>query len=233
MLAASLGFVAGYIVAWPARCFGFVQRALVIWGLALAVPQLLKLSQLEPWARGVQGIYVTRPDAPAGLPVSDDQWWYWITLSALAAFLCAGENVCRGRGVRAVRAHKDNPVAASAGGISAGRYVPIGFGLRAALTALAGGLAALSADSVEPQRFGVFFSIRLLVGAVSGGVGSVWGALAGGALIQYLPDLDAYASAALSLPAYSLLLCAIIYEMPKGLSGLVYVLATVVQRRYR
>lgn len=72
-----------------------------------------------------------------------------------------------------------------------------------------------------------------MVGAVSGGVGSVWDALAGGALIQYFPDLDTYASAALSLLAYSLLLCAIIYEMPKGLSGLTSVLAMVVQRRYR
>lgn len=232
MLAAPVGFAAGYIVGWPARRLGFVHLALVTWGLALAVPQLLKSSHLEPWTRGVQGIYVNRPDVPAGVPVSDDQWWYWITLSALALFLYAGENIRRGRDARAMRALKDNPVAASASGVAAARYIPLAFGISAAYTALAGGLAALLTDFVAPDSYGVFFSILLLVGAVAGGVGSVWGALAGGALIQYLPDLAADASAALSLPAYGLLLIAIIYLMPTGLSGLINRLETVVRRRF-
>ena len=81
-------------------------------------------------------------------------------------------------------------------------------------------------DKEWPDSYGVFFSILLLVGAVAGGVGSVWGALAGGALIQYLPDLAANASAALSLPAYGLLLIVLMYVMPDGLSGLVNALRT-------
>ncbi len=86
---------------------------------------------------------------------------------------------------------------------------------------LAGGLAALLEDFIAPDGFTLFFSILLLVGAVAGGVGSVWGAVFGGLLICFLPELAAGASGALSFPAYGLILILMIYLMPEGLAGLV------------
>lgn len=213
------GLVLGLIVGWPARRLSFVQQALVTWGLALAVPQLLKAPWFEYWTNGVQGIYIDRPGAPAGLALSDDQWWYVVTIVVLAIALQLASNLSSGRGARALRALKDQPIAAASAGISAGRYKPLIFGISAAFTATAGALAALLTDFVAPDAYGVFFSILLLIGAVAGGVASVWGAVPGGLLIQYLPDVAANASAALSFPAYGLLLILLMYFMPGGVAG--------------
>ena len=49
--------------------------------LAVAMPQILKSSPLEPWTGGVQGIVIIKPDAPFGLPLSGDQWLYFVTLA--------------------------------------------------------------------------------------------------------------------------------------------------------
>ncbi|NKC15841.1 MAG: branched-chain amino acid ABC transporter permease [Gammaproteobacteria bacterium] len=219
IIAAMVGIIAGILVGIPARRLGFVHLALVTWGVALAVPQLLKSSYLEAWTRGVQGIYLDRPPPPALLPVSDDVWWYWVTLAVLLGLLVLGLNLSHSRSARALRALKDSPIAAQSLGINAALYKPLIFGVSAGYAAVAGALAALLSDFVAPDAYGVFFSIALLVGTVAGGVASVWGAIPGGLLIQYLPDLASDASAALSLPAYGLILIVLMYMLPDGVVG--------------
>lgn len=229
--AGTVGFVLGIVVGLPARRLNFVQQALVTWGLALAVPQLLKSRWLERWTNGVQGIYIDRPGAPAGIDLSDDQWWYLVTIVVLAICLHLAKNLSEGRGARALKALRDHPIAAAASGVSAARYKPLIFGISAGFTALAGALAALLTDFVAPDAYGVFFSILLLIGAVAGGVGSVWGAVPGGLLVQYLPDAAADASAALSFPAYGLILIVLMYFMPGGAAGMVHALHRRVSKR--
>jgi len=220
-LAGGAGFVAGFLFGWPALRMGYMHLALATWGLALAVPQLLKAEELEPWTGGVQGIYLERPGPPAGLPLSDDQWWYLVTLALLGVLLVPAWNLGRGRVGRALRAIRDNAIGAVPMGINVALYKTTIFGIAAAYAAVAGGLAGLLADYVAPDSYGVFFSILLLVGAVTGGLGSVWGAVVGGVLIQFLPDLAGTASGALSFPAYGLILLLLVYLMPHGLVGAV------------
>ena len=52
------------------------------------MPQLLKLGFFEHWTGGVQGIVVTKPDAPFGLPMSQDMWLYYFTLAIAIGDLC-------------------------------------------------------------------------------------------------------------------------------------------------
>jgi branched-chain amino acid transport system permease protein len=216
-----VGLIAGFLVGLPARRLSFIHLALVTWGLALAVPQVLKSSYLEPLTKGVQGIYIERPGAPAGIDLSDDAWWYLVTIALLAVLLVIGERLSDSRSARALRAIKDNPIAAESVGVNISLYKPLVFAVSGGYTALAGALGALLTDYVAPDAYGVFFSIMLLVGAVAGGVVSVWGAIPGGLLIQYLPDIASDASAALSLPAYGLILIVLMYVLPDGLVGFV------------
>jgi branched-chain amino acid transport system permease protein len=225
-LAGVVGAVVGFAVGIPARRLGFVHLALVTWGLALVIPRILKSSYLERWTLGVQGIYVERPPPPELFGLSDDQWWYLITVALLVFLLWAGQNLSNGRGARALRALKDNPIAAQSLGINVALYKPLIFAISAAFTSIAGALGAILTDFVAPDAYGVFFSILLLIGAVAGGVGSVWGAIPGGLLVQYLPDLAANASAALSFPAYGLMLIGLMYVMPAGAIGLLRRLRT-------
>ena len=95
------------------RLVGF-YLALTTFALALAVPQMLKSSYVSPWTGGVQGLYLDRPGAPLHLPVTTDQWWYFVTLGILALLLWMTRNLVAGRIGRAIRAMRDHPIAARA-----------------------------------------------------------------------------------------------------------------------
>ena len=91
-----------------------------------------------------------------------------------------------GRGLRAVR---DNPVAAAAGGLNRGAYVVASFGLSGVYAGVAGSLLAVNLGRIDPGTFPLRLSLLLLAGAAVGGLGSVWGAPLPRLLIGYLTDL--------------------------------------------
>ena len=71
-----------------------IYLALATFALAVAMPQILKSTPLEPWTGGVQGIVIIKPDAPFGLPLNSDQWLYYFTLAvaARAVHACAAQS---------------------------------------------------------------------------------------------------------------------------------------------
>src|SRR3977135_1465636 len=75
--AAGVCFVAGYLFGLPALKLEGHYLALATFALALAVPQILKYKWLEPLTGGVQGIVLSKPEVPFGLPLSEDQWLYY------------------------------------------------------------------------------------------------------------------------------------------------------------
>ncbi len=221
LAAGAAAFAAGFLFGWPALRLSLVHLALATWALAVAVPQILKSRHLEPLTGGVQGIYLDRPPAPLGLALSDDQWWHLVTLAVLLVMIWLAGNLMRSRVGRALRAIRDNDTAAAAMGVNVAVYKATIFGISAAYAGVAGGLVALLTDYIAPDSYTLFFAIMLLVGAVAGGLTSVWGAVFGGLLVQFLPDLSASTSAVLSLPAQGIILILIVYLLPAGLAGAV------------
>src|SRR5258708_19713399 len=59
-------FAFGFLFGQPALRLSGVYLALATFALATAMPQLLKLGYFEQWTGGVQGLVVTKPDAPFG-----------------------------------------------------------------------------------------------------------------------------------------------------------------------
>lgn len=216
-----VGFVVGCGFGWPALRLSTVHLTLATWGLALAVPQLLKSSHLERWTGGVQGIYIDRPAPPAWFSGSEDAWWFVVASVLLAIVLVLVGNIVSGRLGRTWGALREAPIAAQAIGINVAREKTLVFGLSVAVTALGGGLSALLTDFIAPDSYTVFFGILLLVGAVLGGVHSVWGAVVGGLLVEFGPDLAHDASASLSFPLFGVLLILAVWLAPRGLAPLV------------
>ena len=135
---ASLVF--GFLFGLPALRLQGIYLALATFSLAVAAPQLLKSKPLEPWTGGVQGIVIVKPDAPFGLPLSSDQWLYYLTLAVVVvAFVCAA-NLINSRTGRALIAIRDNPIAARAMGIDISLYKALTFGVSAFYTGVAGAL---------------------------------------------------------------------------------------------
>src|SRR6201986_2655720 len=73
-------FAFGFLFGQPALRLSGVYLALATFALATAMPQLLKLGYFEHWTGGVQGLVITKPDAPFGLKMSQDMWLYYFTL---------------------------------------------------------------------------------------------------------------------------------------------------------
>ena len=215
------GYAFGRLVAPLARFY----LALATFALALAVPQTLKSSHLTPWTGGVQGLYLDRPDPPVGVPVSRDQWWYFVALTLLGLCLWVARNLVDSSAGRAVRAMRDHPIAAQVAGIDLVHYTAMVFAVGAAYAGIGGALASLLLDFVAPESFTYWLSILLLVGAVFGGMTSVWGALAGGLFLQFWPDIAGTVSRNLTVPVFGALLILSTQLMPGGVAGIVEAMA--------
>ncbi len=92
------------------------------------------------------------------------------------------------RSGRAIRALKGGTTMAEAMGIDTFRYKVTAFLIAALLASVSGWLFAHFQRSVNPSPFGLKMGIEYLFMAVIGGVGHVWGALAGAALVKVLED---------------------------------------------
>ena len=222
-------FIIGFLFGLPALRLEGVYLALATFALAAATPQILKLSPLEHWTGGVQGIVITKPDAPFGLPLNQDQWLYYFTLIVgIILYICA-TNLVTSRTGRALMAIRDNPIAARSMGVNTSLYKASAFGLSAFYTGIAGALGAIIVQFVAPDSFTLTLSIGFLVGLVVGGVGWLPGALFGGAFLLFVPNIAEGVSKGLSGAVYGLLLIAIIYVMPSGLAGFVQAIVSKVR----
>lgn len=215
--AAALCFVAGFLLGLPALRLEGLYLALATFSLALAVPQILKY--FESWTGGSQGLVLTKPGAPLGLPLDADQWLYFVALATMLVLFWLASNLVRGRIGRALVAIRDQPVAAQAMGIDLALVKSLTFGASAACTGVAGALSAVVVAFVAPDSFGVFLSVTLLIGVVIGGLASIPGALYGAFFIQFVPTWAQEISKAAPWAIFGIVLIAVVYFLPTGIAG--------------
>ena len=229
--AGGICFVVGALFGLPALRLQGLYLALATFALAVALPQLLKFQPLEGWTGGVQGLTVDQPDAPAFLPIDDDQWLYYFTLIVLLIMFAGAANLAKSRTGRAIMAIRDHPIAASAMGINAPLYKTLTFGVSALYTGVAGALGALAVQFVAPDSFTLFFSISILVGLILGGVGSLPGCLFGGLFVLYVPNIAGAVSRGLAGAIYGIIMLLVIFVMPAGAAGFTRSVAAYLGRR--
>jgi len=223
-LAGAVCLVAGFLFGLPALRLEGLYLALATFALGVSLPQLLKYHHLEQWTGGVQGIVITKPDAPeflAGLGVvlNQDQWLYFFTLAVTIVMFLLAWNLLRGRLGRAMMAIRDNHVAAEAMGVNNAMVKSLTFGVSAMFTGIAGALGAIAIQFVAPDSFNIFLSITLLIGIVIGGLASIPGALYGALFIQFVPNVADEISKAAPWAIFGLFLLVFIYVMPMGIAG--------------
>ena len=212
-----LCLVIGFLFGLPALRLEGLYLALATFSLALAVPQILKY--FEHWTGGSQGIVLSKPSAPFGLPLNPDQWLYFVCLAVLVLLFWLGANLLRGRVGRAIVAIRDNHIAAEAMGINTALYKSLVFGVSAAYTGVAGALSASVIAYVAPDSFNVFLSVTLLIGSVIGGLASISGAVFGAMFIQFVPNWAQDISKAAPWAIFGVFLIAFMYLMPFGIAG--------------
>jgi branched-chain amino acid transport system permease protein len=214
--------IVGFLVGLPALRLGGLYLALTTFALAVAVPQLLKYKLLDAWTGGVQGLVIDKPDAPLGLPLSQDEWLYLFTLGIAVVLYVVAWNLVRGRVGRAMMAIRDHALAAEAMGINLAMLKTRTFAVSAMYTGLAGSLGAIAVQFVAPDSFGVFVSVFLFVGLVVGGVSSIGGTLIGAAFVEFIPNLADKVSKAAPGAVYGVLLIAVMFLLPMGAGGFLH-----------
>ena len=212
-----LCLIVGFLFGRPALRLEGLYLALATFSLALAVPQILKY--FEDWTGGSQGIVLTKPKAPWGLPLTEDQWLYLVTLTLTVLLFVLAANLVRSRVGRAMVAIRDNHIAAESMGVNSALYKSLTFGVSAAYTGVAGALSAIAIAYVAPDSFNVFLSVTFLIGIVIGGLASVWGNVLGAIFIQFVPNWAQDISKAAPWAIFGIFLIGFMYAMPYGIAG--------------
>lgn len=220
-LAGIVSLGTGYAFGRPALKLQGLYLALATFALGVVAPQLLKYKHLEKWTGGVGGIVLNKPEAPFGLPLNSDQWFYLFTLAVTVVMFVLARNMIDSGSGRAIRAIRDHEMAAEAMGVDNRHYKSMAFGVSAAYTGVAGALSALAVQFLSPDSFTMFLSISLLVGVVVGGVGTLWGALFGAAFIMFVPSVAEKVSKDAAWGVYGAVLILFMFVMPGGVMGLI------------
>jgi branched-chain amino acid transport system permease protein len=182
---------------------------------------------------GENGLVINPPTPPsalgAGFPL--ERWEAWIACAAALAVLFTMRNLVRSGFGRALRAVRDDEIAASLCGLRVGRVQTLAFVVSAACAGMAGGLLTVVLGLAAPGAFQLQLSLSLLTGVVLGGLGSLLGALWGAAVLVLLPSwtndiahsfsLSTQVSANMPLAIYGAVLIAAMLLWPTGIQGAV------------
>lgn len=138
---------------------------------------------------GPNGIVALDPLHLFGLQAQTVTAYYYLLLLTLAMVLAGIINLNRSRIGRAWRAVREDALAAEAMGIPTNRMRLLAFGVGAGIAGLAGCIFAAWQQSVFPGNFDLPLLITLYAMVVLGGVGSLWGMIAGAFVITVVPEI--------------------------------------------
>jgi len=192
---------------------------------------------------GENGLVINPPTPPSALGANFplERWEAWIACAGALVVLFVMNNLVRSGVGRALRAVRDDEIAASLCGLHVGRVQTTAFVLSAACAGLGGGLLAVVLQLAAPGAFALQLSLSLLTAVVLGGLGSILGAVWGAAVLVLLPgwtndiahsfSLSTQVSANLPLAIYGLVLILAMLVWPSGIQGAVRALISRVGER--
>jgi branched-chain amino acid transport system permease protein len=194
-----------------------VYLALATFAMAVSVPSLLK--RFTDLTGGSGGLVLDPVTPPSWLPMDSERYFYYVAWAIAGVLIVFTAVLLEGRVGRALRAIRDNEVAASSFGVNPYFYKTLAFSWSAVYAGIAGALAAIPTAFVSPDTYNFNLSVTVLIGAVLGGLESLWGALLGALVIEFLPLWAQKINAAAPSVVYGVALIAVMLTMPGGIAG--------------
>jgi branched-chain amino acid transport system permease protein len=221
-LAALLGGLAGAAIGLAAFRAGLRGSYFAL--VTLAVAEMFRIvANSTDWTRAGMGINVNLRLGAANFQFGDRRVTYAVILALLALATGAALWLRRSRfGARLV-AVRENEDAAQALGIDLVRTKTGALALSGALTALGGVVYTQTYLYIDPNiAFGTERSVEMLLVAMIGGAGSVWGPILGAIVLHLIADTS---RAWIDTPGfapmlYGLVLLVVIGLLPRGIVGL-------------
>jgi branched-chain amino acid transport system permease protein len=231
-VAAAVAGGAGLLVALTALRRPGLYLALATFGVAAAIPSLAdKFDGLTGGAAGLSfdgSVHETGRGGDvrlAGLSLSHAQWTYALTWAIGAVLLALAWRLVRSPFGRSLRAARESARGAAVVGLNATAATAFVAAVSAAYAGIAGSLVAIDLAFFSPRAIPLQVSLYLVAAAVLGLYGSIWGALAGAFLVEYLgalvgtvPRVDASRPGPTTL-AFGVLLVALVLARPLARFG--------------
>ncbi|MDM0033368.1 branched-chain amino acid ABC transporter permease [Variovorax sp. J22P271] len=231
----------GGLNAWVALGLAVVGAALVglfIGGLSfryglkgsyfalvtLAFAEVFRIVALSvPFTGGGVGLMLPLREAPSNLQFASRAGYLWVVLAFVVAALLVTWWLRNGRFGAWLQAVRDNEDAARAVGVNPFRVKLGAIGLSAAFMGAAGAFYVQVFQYIDPGiAYGSATSVEALVGAIVGGVGTLWGPVLGAVVLHLLADLTRNLFGELpgiNMVIYGTVLVLIVIFLPRGIAG--------------
>jgi branched-chain amino acid transport system permease protein len=184
-LAALATALFGFLLGLPALRLEGPYLSIATLGFGLTITQVI--GRLDFFG-GRQGLHT--PDLVIGpWHLDSDRAFYYLLIPITILLTLAARNLIKTKIGRAFIAIRDADIAAETMGVNLVYYKTLAFAVSAFYTGLAGGLYAFVLRFIEPQIFNLLMSILFLAMVVVGGLGSIFGSIAGACLLSWL-DLE-------------------------------------------
>jgi branched-chain amino acid transport system permease protein len=190
---------------------------------------------LVQWDRvtgGPSGLTGIPPFGAFGLAFQGETQQFYLLWGAAMIALTLSLNLVRSGVGRGLAALAEDEVSAAAMGVDVHHGKIAVFMVSAVFASAGGSLFAHYLGTITPDTFGIFASIDFVIMVVIGGLGSLWGSLAGAAFVTVLPYLLGPLEDSKEI-IHGLIVVAILLVLPRGLLAELVTLAKsrLVERR--
>jgi branched-chain amino acid transport system permease protein len=186
VVATALGACAGWVLAVPGVRFRSHNLAMIT--LVFQAVVIIVLRESKSLTGGAEGMHVP-PPVILGISFAKDADFLLLSGALYALAVIPMTILLAGAFGKNLRALAFNENAARAFGIDVNRHLIAAFVFSSALIAFAGAVSAPRFRIIDPDSYGIFTSIFTLAYPIIGGMGSIWGGLAGGGILRVIPEL--------------------------------------------
>lgn len=177
---------------------------------------------------GAGGVNFSTTDTLFGIAFTGPAKYYYVLLVLMLLVIVVNLRLQNSRIGRAWVAIREDEIAAKAAGINTRNIKLLAFAMGASFGGIAGGMFAAMQGFVSPESFVLHESIMVLAMVVLGGMGNVWGVIAGALLLSFVPEFLRYTVE----PAQQAIFGRLLIE-PEVLRMLIFGAALVLTMRFR
>jgi branched-chain amino acid transport system permease protein len=170
----------------------------------------------------------TQTDTLFGIAFTGPVKYYYLLLLLLLCVIVVNLRLQNSRIGRAWVAIREDEIAAKACGINTRNVKLLAFAMGATFGGIAGGMFAAMQGFISPESFVLNESIMILAMIVLGGMGNVWGVIAGALLLSFVPEFLRYSVEPLQRAVFGRMLID-----PEVLRMLLFGIALVLTMRFR
>lgn len=221
--------------AWPAMLVGMLATGgiafligypslklrghyLVMATLGFSIIVYILMGELESLTGGHDGLIGILPLSVLGYEFDNDIKNFYLIWAFVFVCLLLSRNLLHSRVGRALRSIHGSEVAANSLGVNTSAYKVKVFVLSAMYASLAGSLYAHYLTFISPATYDFYYSIQVVTMVIVGGMGSLWGALFGAALLTALSEAM-HVAKQYHVIAYGVFLCLVLIFLPDGIWG--------------